>query len=105
MGYPGGGGGYPGNGGSNYPPAQRRTDGKKILERMVHETGGRLFEIKKGEDVAQLYNQIAEELRAQYRLGYTPTQEASAAGYHQVDLTTHQKNLIIQTRDGYYTGK
>jgi VWFA-related protein len=119
MGYPGGGypgGGYPGGGypgrypggnggGSNYPPEQRRTDGKKNLERMAHETGGRLFEIKKGQDVAQIYTQIAEELRAQYRLGYTPTQDASAAGYHQIDLTTHQKSLTIQTRDGYYTGK
>jgi VWFA-related protein len=105
MGYPGGRGGYPNSGGSNYPPAQRRTDGKKILERMAGETGGRLFEIKKNQDVAQIYNQIAEELRAQYRLGYTPTQEASAAGFHQIDLTTHQKNLTIQTRDGYYTGK
>jgi VWFA-related protein len=113
MGYPGGGypgGGYPGRypggngGGSNYPPEQRRTDGKKNLERMVQETGGRLFEIKKNQDVAQIYTQIAEELRAQYRLGYTPSQEAAAAGYHQIDLTTHQKGLVIQTRDGYYTG-
>ena len=72
---------------------------------MAQETGGRLFEIKKNQDVAQIYNQIAEELRAQYRLGYTPTQDAAAAGYHQIDLTLHQKGLLIQTRDGYYTGK
>jgi VWFA-related protein len=114
-GYPGGGypgGGYPGGrypggngGGSNYPPAQRRTDGKKNLERMVDETGGRLFEIKKNQDVAQIYTQIAEELRAQYRLGYTPSQDASAAGYHKIDLSTNQKGLTIQTREGYYTGK
>jgi VWFA-related protein len=108
-GYPGGGypgGGYPGGngGGSNYPPVQRRTDGKKNLDRMVNETGGRLFEIKKGQDVAQIYTQIAEELRAQYRLGYTPTQDAAAAGYHQLNLSTKQKGLTIQTRDGYYTG-
>src|ERR1700677_873852 len=114
MGYPGGGytgGGYPGGGypggrggGSNYPPEQRRTDGKKNLQRMADETGGRLFEIKKNQDVAQIYTQIAEELRAQYRLGYTPTQDAAAAGYHQINLSTHQKGLIIQTRDGYYAG-
>ena len=103
-GYPGGRGGYPG-GGSNYPPEQRRTDGKKNLERMADETGGRLFEIKKNQDVAQIYTQIAEELRAQYRLGYTPTQDAATAGYHQVNLSTRQKGLTIQTRDGYYTGK
>jgi uncharacterized membrane protein YgcG len=109
-GYPGGGGGYPGggrggnNGGNNNPPGPR-TDGKKILERMAQETGGRLFEVKKNQDVAQIYNQIAEELRSQYRLGYTPTQDAAADGYHQIDLSLHQKGLFVQTRDGYYAGK
>ena len=107
MGYPGGGypGRYPGgNGGSNYPPTQKRTDGKKILERISTETGGRLFEIKKNQDVAQIYSQIAEELRAQYRLGFTPSQESASDGYHQIGLTLHQKGYTVQTRDGYYTG-
>jgi VWFA-related protein len=112
-GYPGGGypgGGYPrgGNGGGNNGgtyPTQNHIDGKKNLERMAQETGGRFFEVKKNQDVAQIYNQIAEELRAQYRLGYTPTQDAAASGYHQIDLSLHQKGLVIQTRDGYYTGK
>jgi VWFA-related protein len=109
-GYPGGGypgGGYPGdgNGGGNYPNRPSSIEGKKNLERMAQQTGGRLFEVKKNQNVAQIYNQIAEELRAQYRLGYTPSQDAAAAGYHQIDLTLHQKGLSIQTRDGYYTGK
>ncbi len=115
-GYPGGrgggypGGGYPGggNGGGNNGgtyPTQSHVDGKKVLERMAQETGGRLFEVKKSQNVAQIYNQIAEELRAQYRLGYTPSQDAAASGYHQIDLSVHQKGLFVQTRDGYYTGK
>ena len=103
FGTPGGGGG--GNNGGNYPGGQKNVDGKKILERMAQETGGRVFEIKKNQDVAQIYNQIAEELRAQYRLGYTPTEEAASNGYHQIDLALHQKGYFIQTRDGYYTGK
>jgi VWFA-related protein len=112
-GYPGGGypgGGYPGggNGGGNNGgtyPTQGHIDGKKNLERMAQETGGRFFEVKKNLDVAQIYNQIAEELRAQYRLGFTPSQDSAAAGYHRIDLTLHQKGLLLQTRDGYYTGK
>jgi VWFA-related protein len=112
-GYPGGGypgGGYPGGGngggnnGGNYP-TKGHIDGKKNLERMAQETGGRYFEVKKNQDVAQIYTQIAEELRAQYRLGYTPSQDAATSGYHKIDLTLHQKGLLIQTRDGYYTGK
>jgi VWFA-related protein len=109
-GYPGGGGGYPGGRGGGYPGSGRgntqpRVDGKKILERMAQETGGRLFEVSKKQTVGQIYTQIAEELRAQYRLGYTPDQATAADGFHQIDLTTHRKDLIVQTRDGYYTGK
>ena len=103
-GYPGGGSGG-GNSGGNSPGSPSHIDGKKILERMAQETGGRLFEVKKNQNVAQIYTQIAEELRAQYRLGYTPNQDAASDGYHQIDLTLHQKGLLIQTRDGYYTGK
>jgi len=80
-------------------------DGKKILERMAQETGGRLFEVTKKQSVAQIYDQIGEDLRSQYRLGYTPDAETAADGYHQIDLTSGRKDLSIQTREGYYTGK
>ena len=75
---------------------------------MANETGGRLFEVSKHETTAQIYTEIAEELRAQYRLGYTPDQAASEDGYHQIDLAfakPEDKKLTLQTRDGYYTGK
>ena len=109
-GYPGGGGGYPGGGGGggrgpNGGGGMNHVDGKKILERMAQETGGRLFEVSKKQTFSDIYKQIAEELRAQYRLGYTPDQTTSTEGYHQVDLTTHKKDLYVQTRDGYYTDK
>ncbi|ADW69818.1 VWA domain-containing protein [Granulicella tundricola] len=112
MGWPGGGGG--GRGGGNGGGQQgggrggeQHQDGKKILARMTSETGGRLFEVSKKDTVADIYKQIGEELRAQYRLGYTPDADHSAEGYHQIDLTLKdpKAKLTIQTRDGYYTGK
>ena len=66
---------------------------------MVTETGGRLFEVTKKENVSQIYTEIAAELRAQYRLGYTPDQATASDGYHQIDLSfkdsDKQKNLKI----------
>ncbi|MCU1321065.1 MAG: VWFA-related domain protein [Acidobacteriaceae bacterium] len=118
IGFPGGGrfpgGGSPGGGngggrGGQRSPSTDRADGRKTLDRMAQETGGRLFEVSKKQTTAQIYTQIAEELRAQYRLGYTPDKETASDGYHQIDLTLRdsdkQKKLTIQTRDGYYTGK
>ena len=106
-GYPGGGqGGGRGGGGQGGGQPRSNVDGKKILERMTSETGGRLFEISKKQTVAQIYQQIGEELRAQYRLGYSPDADHAAEGYHQIDLTLKdtKEKRTIQTRDGYYTG-
>ena len=112
-GFPGGGGGHHGGGypGGGYPGGgsggENRVDGKKVLQRMADETGGRLFEVKGKQDVAAIYTQIGEELRAQYRVGYTPSAETAAEGYHQVVLTLPAsafKKDVVQTRDGYYTG-
>jgi VWFA-related protein len=103
-GYPGGGGRYPGGGNG---PRQReaRVDGKKILEQISKETGGRLFEVSKKDTVEQIYSQIEDELRNQYDLGFTPTEQAGAAGYHKLQLTTKKKDLTVQTRDGYYSDR
>lgn len=115
IGFPGGGGGgYPGGGGGRRgggnPGGQteNRADGKKTLERMAHETGGRMFEVSKKQPVADIYAEIGKELRSQYRLGYTPDQDAAADGYHKIDLaftSPDKKKFTIQTREGYYTGK
>jgi VWFA-related protein len=108
----GDGGGYGGRGmggmgrhggGRGRYPQQVRLDGKKILERISKETGGRLFEVSKKQPIAQIYDRIQEELRNQYSLGYTPDRADAGAGYHKIRLMTKQKDLIVQARDGYYT--
>jgi VWFA-related protein len=100
FGRPGGGMGRRGGGGGRFPQ-QERVDGKKILTRMSKETGGNLFEVSKKQTIAQIYTSISEELRNQYSLGYTPAPDSSS-GYHKIHLTTKQKDLTVQTREGYY---
>ena len=75
----------------------------KILERISKETGGRLFEVSKKETVDQIYAQIEDELRHQYNLGYTPDRGSAAeSGYHKIQLAVKKKDLVVQTREGYY---
>jgi VWFA-related protein len=109
-GYPGGGGGYPGGrggGGGRGGRPEQQVDGRKILERITQETGGRMFEVSNKETVAHIYDQIGQELRSQYRLGFTPEGDTAAEGYHKIDLAftgKNQKKFTLQCRDGYYTG-
>jgi VWFA-related protein len=108
-GYPGGGGGYPGGGGG-YPGGGRHgggssepgVDGKKIMVRIAERTGGRYFEAKKTENLEEIYGQIAEELRGQYLLTYTPDVVDKEGGFHKIALKANKDDLTVVTREGYY---
>jgi VWFA-related protein len=115
FGFPGGGGmgrrggGFPGGGGSGgggrgggRNPQEPHVDGKKILDQISKETGGRLYEVSKKQAIDQIYDSIAEELRTQYNLGYTPDKGNAESGYHKISLAAKQKDLAVQTRAGYY---
>jgi VWFA-related protein len=99
-----GGGGMGRHGGGGYPPrrTEDRPDGKKVLEQMAKTSGGRFFEVTKKEPLDKIYDAIDEELRNQYSLGYTPEKADAAVGYHKLQLSVKKKDLVVQTRDGFY---
>ncbi len=106
MGHGGGmGGGGMGGGGRHRYPQESRPDGKKVLEQLSKETGGRFFEVTKKQSVGDIYDAINEELRNQYGIGYVPEKADATPGYHKIQLTVKQKDLIVQTRAGYYLGR
>ena len=78
------------------------TDGKKVLERISRETGGRFFQVSKRTPLDKVYQMLDEELRNQYSIGYTPETKTASSEYRRLHLSTKQKNLIVQTREGYY---
>jgi len=100
-----GGGMGGGRGGGRYPPQEQRPDGKKILEQISKETGGRMFKVSKKDTVDAIYAEIEEDLRNQYSLAYTPD-KGNTVGYHKIHLAVgKQKDLVVQARDGYYFGQ
>lgn len=99
-GYPGGGGRYPGGRGGQGPSSEPHVDGKKIMEQICGETGGFMFEAKK-QKFDDDFASIAEELRTQYVLGFTPAKDQTS-GYHKIALSTKSKDEFTQTRAGYY---
>src|SRR5580700_5078328 len=105
MGGGGMGGGGMGGGGHRRYPQESRPDGKKVLQQLSKETGGRFFEVTKKETIEQIYSEIDEELRNQYALGYTPVKTDADVGYHKIQLTTKQKDATVQTREGFYINR
>ena len=77
-------------------------NGKKVLDQISRETGGRMFQVSKKQTLDQVFEEIEQDLRHQYSLGYTPDSTTAERGYRKIRLTTKQKGLIVQTREGYY---
>ena len=90
------GGGYPRN------PNFNRPGGKKVLQQISQETGGRFFEITQKEPISKAYGNIEQDLRNQYSIGYSPEHTEPSGGYRHIHLTTKQKDLKVQAREGYY---
>jgi VWFA-related protein len=72
------------------------------MERIATRTGGRFFEAKKKDNLEEIYTQIAEELRGQYLLTYTPDMTDKDGGFHKVTLKANKGDLTVVTREGYY---
>ena len=94
-------GGNPGPGGNPRPGGKRPPpDGEKILKQLSLETGGRLFEVTSKQTLESIFQQIQDELRHQYSIGYPPPSEAH--GFRSISLTTRTSGLKVQCRSGYY---
>jgi Ca-activated chloride channel family protein len=79
------------------------TRGDKVLRRFASETGGQAFFPFKAEDLAQSFENIANELRHQYNVLYRPDPLKTDGLYHLVDIRVKdRKDLVVRARHGYY---
>lgn len=77
--------------------------GEGEMKKLTEETGGRVIDV--GNKLAKLregFDQIANELRSQYYIGYTPTNTKLDGTFRKVEIHTSDKNYKIQARSGYF---
>ena len=76
--------------------------GRAALQKLSESTGGHVFTISKATPLRQIYAEIAEDLRLQYELGYTPPADTQPDSYHKLELKTKDRKLTVQARKGFY---
>jgi Ca-activated chloride channel family protein len=87
----------------NYPHAPgMRPSGVGVMREMAEATGGRSFVAGHGTGVAEIFAAIAQDLRSQYRFGFSPP-PSKPGRFHKLDLQTVDRSLLVQTRKGYVT--
>ena len=60
--------------------------GQGVMESMSSQTGGKAFVPEKIGDLEGVFRQIAEELQAQYLLGYYSTDERADGGFRPISV-------------------
>lgn len=69
------------------------------LARVAEETGGGYLEIRYGQDLASAFAQVADELHAQYLLGFEPPKRDGKV--HDIDVKVAQKGMTARARKSY----
>jgi Ca-activated chloride channel family protein len=76
-----------------------------VLSRLAKETGGRLFSLGRRDDPREIYEAIARDLRAQYRVSYTPTVPGGAGEWRQLEIHWRAPGgdeKKVRSRPGYF---
>jgi len=75
------------------------------LRQMSEETGGHVFHIDRRTTLQQAFDELQEEMRSQYAIGYTPTNPDKDGTFRKIEIKTNNKDWKVQARKGYYAIK
>ncbi len=79
--------------------------GEGEMHKLTEQTGGRVINVgNKFDKLREAFDQIANELRSQYNVGYTPTNLKQDGTYRKIEIKNKQ-NYKIQARAGYYASR
>ena len=82
---------------------QRSTNrARDRMQQLANATGGRLFGAKSIRDLDTVYEQVAEELRSVYTLGYYPSNQDFDGAWRRIRVNVRGVEARVRTRPGYY---
>jgi len=91
--------------------AGRNIGGEHALIQIANDTGGKYYYANSAEGLNRAFQQVSEELRTQYLLGYYPSKRVSNSDYRRIEVRLkpgadpQSAGLTPRHRAGYYTSK
>jgi len=73
-----------------------------VAKRLTDETGGRTILVRSEKNLEQAFDQISEELRSQYTVGYSPSNKKHDGSYRKIKVEMKNRDYSVLTRRGYY---
>ena len=79
---------------------------KRALNLLVESTGGQVFYPKDVSEVEKIAHEVAHDIRNQYTIAYTPTNQALDGTFRQIKVVVKAPGIpMARTRSGYYATK
>jgi Ca-activated chloride channel homolog len=78
-----------------------------LLRRIAQATGGETFTPRNADDVFDVLQHIARDIRHTYTLGYVSTNDARDGAFRQIRVIVQspdRRRLVVRTRTGYLAG-
>ncbi len=75
---------------------------ERNLQELTAATGGRLYQPKSFGDLERVYQEVANELRHQYGLYYSPSNKKRDGQFRRTRVETVDPNFKVSSRVGYY---
>jgi Ca-activated chloride channel homolog len=73
-----------------------------VLRQFAQETGGRAFFPNTAAELAGIYSQVADELAAQYTLGYASKNPRRDGRWRRIVIRVERPDALARTKQGYY---
>ena len=75
---------------------------ERNLDQLAGATGGRSFKPRSFNNLEKTYAEVAEELRHQYALYYSPSNKKRDGGFRRARVETSDQRHLVSTRIGYF---
>ena len=72
------------------------------LQQIAEATGGRAFFPVSVKELDHMYEEVLAEVRAQYTIGYAPTNTTADGAWRKVDVKVKRKDVRVRSRKGYF---
>ena len=81
---------------------EKYRNAKYELDMLARETGGVAYAPQKLDDLADVYDDLAMELKSQYSLGYVSTNLVTDGSWRHLQILTKEPGTEIRARNGYF---
>jgi VWFA-related protein len=73
--------------------------------KLAEETGGRSIDVRNEKELLKAFDEISEELRSEYQLGYYPTNSKHDGTFRHIKVETSKSGTKVLVRKGYFAAQ